>query len=77
VSAALEQALQTLPPEQRAVVHLKLWGDMTFRGNRDGARLSPNTAASRYRYGIDKLRSRKLARYRYGVKVFVLTTRIR
>lgn len=56
--AALEQALQTLPAEQRTVVHLKVWGGMTFEEIASALDISPNTAASRYRYGIDKLRER-------------------
>ncbi len=54
--AALEQAMQTLPVEQRTVVHLKIWGGMTFDEIACSLDISPNTAASRYRYGIDKLR---------------------
>ncbi len=49
-------ALVKLPLEQREVVALRLQGDMTFR---QIARLqgeSINTAQSRYRYGIEKLR---------------------
>ena len=52
------QALGELPPEQRAVVHLKLWEGLTFEEIARVLDLSPNTAASRYRYGIDKLRAR-------------------
>jgi RNA polymerase sigma-70 factor (ECF subfamily) len=55
---ALSLALQTLPPEQRAVVHLKLWEDMTFDGIAEVLGISINTTASRYRYALDKLRQR-------------------
>jgi RNA polymerase sigma-70 factor (ECF subfamily) len=55
---ALSQALGELPPEQRAVVHLKLWEGLTFEQIATSLDLSPNTAASRYRYGLDKLRER-------------------
>ena len=55
---ALTVALETLPPEQRAVVHLKLWEDMTFDDIADVLGVSINTAASRYRYALDKLRQR-------------------
>lgn len=54
---ALGSALGELPAEQRAVVHLKLWGGLTFEEIAKALELSPNTAASRYRYGIDKLRT--------------------
>ena len=56
--AALSSALAELPPDQRAVVHLKLWEGLTFEQIADVLDLSPNTAASRYRYGLDKLRQR-------------------
>lgn len=55
---ALSEALADLPPEQRAVVHLKLWESLTFEAIAETLSLSTNTAASRYRYGIDKLRQR-------------------
>jgi RNA polymerase sigma-70 factor (ECF subfamily) len=54
----LSLALGELPVEQRAVVHLKLWEGMTFEEIATALELSPNTAASRYRYGLDKLRAR-------------------
>jgi len=53
---ALSEAMQTLPVDQRAVVHLKLWEEMTFAEIAGAIGVSLNTAASRYRYGIDKLR---------------------
>ncbi|MGD0058086.1 MAG: RNA polymerase sigma factor [Verrucomicrobiia bacterium] len=54
----LAAALAELPADQRAVVHLKLWEDMTFEAIAETLGIPPNTAASRYRYGIDKLRER-------------------
>jgi RNA polymerase sigma-70 factor (ECF subfamily) len=54
----LSAALGELPAEQRAVVHLKLWGGLTFEEIAAALNLPPNTAASRYRYGLDKLRGR-------------------
>ena len=56
--AALAEALGELPPDQRAVVHLKLWEELTFEQIAGALEISPNTAASRYRYGLDKLRAR-------------------
>jgi RNA polymerase sigma-70 factor (ECF subfamily) len=56
--AALEAALDELPAEQRAVVHLKLWERMTFEQIAGLLDIPLNTAASRYRYGLDKLRAR-------------------
>jgi len=55
---SLAEALGELPADQRAVVHLKLWEDMTFDAIAAALEIPPNTAASRYRYGIDKLRDR-------------------
>jgi RNA polymerase sigma-70 factor, ECF subfamily len=51
-------ALGELPEEQRAVVHLKLWEGLTFEEIAAALEIPPNTAASRYRYGLDKLRER-------------------
>jgi RNA polymerase sigma-70 factor (ECF subfamily) len=55
---ALSDALGELPAEQRTVVHLKLWGDLTFEQIAETLEIPMNTAASRYRYGLDKLRER-------------------
>jgi RNA polymerase sigma-70 factor (ECF subfamily) len=52
----VQQALTALPPEQAAVVALKVWHDLTFAEIGAALRISPHTAASRYRYGLDKLR---------------------
>lgn len=52
----VEKAMSALPPDQRAVVHLKLWEHMTFEEIAQTLELSPNTTASRYRYGLTKLR---------------------
>ena len=54
----LAAALGELPPDQRAVVHLKLWAGLTFEQIATALEIPLNTAASRYRYGLDKLRSR-------------------
>jgi RNA polymerase sigma-70 factor (ECF subfamily) len=57
-AGSLDVALGELPPDQRAVVHLKLWEKLTFEQIAATLDISPNTAASRYRYAIDKLRER-------------------
>ena len=54
----LAAALGELPPDQRAVIHLKLWEGLTFEEIAETLAISANTAASRYRYGLDKLRER-------------------
>jgi RNA polymerase sigma-70 factor, ECF subfamily len=53
----LAEALGELPAEQRAVVHLKLWEKLTFEQIAATLDISQGTAASRYRYAIDKLRA--------------------
>jgi RNA polymerase sigma-70 factor (ECF subfamily) len=67
--AELADALAELPEEQRAVVHLKLWEGLTFEEIADALDIPPNTAASRYRYGIDKLRGRLRPLYEEMKKV--------
>jgi RNA polymerase sigma-70 factor (ECF subfamily) len=52
----VERALRSLPAEQREVVHLKIYEEMTFQQIADFLGIPQNTAASRYRYGIEKLR---------------------
>ena len=54
----LAAALGDLPADQRAVVHLKLWEGLTFEQIAELLGIPLNTAASRYRYGLDKLRER-------------------
>lgn len=52
------EALRALPPEQRAVVVLKIYEGLTFVEIAKITRTRPNTAASRYRYALEKLRAR-------------------
>jgi RNA polymerase sigma-70 factor, ECF subfamily len=52
--AAMKQ-LARLPAEQREVIVLKIWHQYTFEEIGDLLELSPNTAAGRYRYGLQKL----------------------
>jgi RNA polymerase sigma-70 factor (ECF subfamily) len=53
----LSHALAELPFEQREVVMMHLHASMTFRDIARARKISPNTAKSRYRYGIDKLKT--------------------
>jgi RNA polymerase sigma-70 factor, ECF subfamily len=50
-----------LPTDQSEVVVLKLWESLTFAQIAEMLQISPSTAASRYRYAMEKL-SRSLAR---------------
>ncbi|MEN6576157.1 MAG: RNA polymerase sigma factor [Phycisphaerales bacterium] len=52
----LSGAMGELPFEQREIVLLHLHGRMTFQAIAKAMQISTNTAKSRYRYGIDKLR---------------------
>jgi RNA polymerase sigma-70 factor (ECF subfamily) len=56
-TARIEQALQQLPPSQREILVLKLWSHLSFAQIAATLNLSPNTAASRYRYALEKLRA--------------------
>ena len=53
----LHRALEQLPPEQREVVTLRLRADLTFREIARLQDVSINTVQSRYRYGLEKLRT--------------------
>jgi RNA polymerase sigma-70 factor (ECF subfamily) len=53
----LDHALALLPDDQREVIALKIDGGLTFAQIADVLNISPNTAASRYRYALEKLRS--------------------
>ncbi len=52
----LQDAMKNLPLEQREVVVLKIWGELTFDEIGKTLNISPNTAASRYRYGLGALK---------------------
>jgi RNA polymerase sigma-70 factor, ECF subfamily len=54
----LQAALLELPEEQREVVVLRIWSGMTLAEVADLSGVSLNTAASRYRYALEKLRER-------------------
>jgi len=56
-SRRVESALHELPPEQRSIAEMKLWHGLTFEQIAEVQRIPLNTAASRYRYAIEKLRS--------------------
>lgn len=55
---ALQSALAELPEEQRELMILRVWGEMTFEEAAAVLEISPNTAASRYRYALAKLKER-------------------
>lgn len=49
--------LEGLPADQREVIVLRIWHGHTFEEIAAVTGVSVNTAAGRYRYGLDKLRS--------------------
>lgn len=49
-------ALNTLPIEQREVVVMRVWGQLSFEAIGEAVQAPARTAQSRYRYGIDALR---------------------
>ena len=53
---AIESALAELPAPQREVVVMKIWGGLTFPQIAAALDVPSDTAASRYRYAVAKLR---------------------
>jgi RNA polymerase sigma-70 factor (ECF subfamily) len=58
----LRRALGALPNDQRQVMVLHIWGELTFSQISDLLDLSSNTVASRYRYALAKLRDSMFAK---------------
>lgn len=54
---ALAAAVAALPQEQRELIALKIDGGLTFAEIAAVLGISPNTAASRYGYALEKLRA--------------------
>lgn len=52
----LRRALSDLPPDQRQVIILHRWAELTFSQIAYLLEINSNTAASRYRYALAKLR---------------------
>src|SRR6187431_1900332 len=55
-SQQIEQAIQSLPDYYKEVIILKIWGELTFEQIAETLDIPMNTAASRYRYALEKLR---------------------
>ena len=47
--------MRGLSDKLREVVVMKIWGDLTFAQISEALAISPNTAASRYRYALEQL----------------------
>jgi RNA polymerase sigma-70 factor (ECF subfamily) len=54
--SALAVAVTCLPQEQREVLVLKIWNELTFSEIAGALGISQNTAASRYRYALANLK---------------------
>src|SRR5438876_11543536 len=54
--SALAAAVGSLPHDQREVLVLKIWNELTFSEIAGALRISQNTAASRYRYALANLK---------------------
>ena len=52
----LAEGMKILPTKFSEVISMKLWGERTFAEIGEALEISLNTAASRYRYGIEALR---------------------
>ena len=53
---ALVAAIDLLPVEQREVLVMKIWNELTFAEIASALSISQNTAASRYRYALAALK---------------------
>jgi RNA polymerase sigma-70 factor (ECF subfamily) len=58
----LRRALGELPNDQREVIVLHVWGELTFSEIGELLGISSHTVASRYRYALAKLRGSMLAK---------------
>jgi RNA polymerase sigma-70 factor (ECF subfamily) len=54
--AQLEVSLKELPEKFSEVIIMKIWGERTFAEIGETLEISQNTAASRYRYGLEALK---------------------
>jgi RNA polymerase sigma-70 factor (ECF subfamily) len=56
VNASVRQLIEQLPEEQREVIVLRMYGDLSFKEIADLTSVSINTALGRMRYGLLNLR---------------------
>lgn len=62
----LESGLKDLPKKFAEVIVMKVWGERTFAEIGEALDISPNTAASRYRYGLEALKKKLSGARRKG-----------
>jgi RNA polymerase sigma-70 factor (ECF subfamily) len=53
----IQDAMRKLPEIYQEVITLKVWGGLTFAEIANSLSIPANTAASRYRYGLEELRA--------------------
>lgn len=66
VRSQLEDKLKQLPPKFAEVIVMKVWGEKTFAEIGEALDISQNTAASRYRYGLESLKKTLVGARRRG-----------
>ncbi len=64
LSKLASKAIEQIPQEQREVIVLKIWHNLTFEEIGELLSISQNTVAGRYRYGLAKLK-KILIKYNY------------
>lgn len=62
----LERALKEIPEKFAEVIVMKIWGERTFAEIGEALEISQNTAASRYRYGLEALKRQLSGALRKG-----------
>lgn len=61
--SAVEKAVESLPENQKEVLVMKIWADLTFSEIAESLDIPQNTAASRYRYALQAMQN-KLKEFR-------------
>ena len=56
--AVIEKTVNELPLEQKEVLIMKIWGELTLKQIAAGLGIPAGTAASRYRYALEALRKK-------------------
>ena len=56
MAQVIDQSIKKIPEKFREILILKIWGEMTFTQIAETLNIPLNTAASRYRYGLEILK---------------------
>ena len=56
MAQVIDQSIKKIPEKFREILILKIWGEMTFAQIAETLNIPLNTAASRYRYGLEILK---------------------